>query len=209
LAYHAQTSTLILPSSHPTAIQAYVPSSSSLLYELEVIPTNRTSRRDDIPIDFARVTSCITSASGDWLATLDYREGEDNEVGEISLKLWAWDASASTWDLNTRIDRPHGQHSVTSVSFQPEISSNLPTLVSTGRDGAIKTWRLRRSKKSQTTNNGNNLMPPSVTHILMNVVRLLDNGLFFVFPFRSSRSLGMVNGWFDLGYHHGRICCTL
>ncbi|KAJ7925936.1 hypothetical protein B0H13DRAFT_1973962 [Mycena leptocephala] len=124
------TSTLILPSSHPASLQIYSPISSTLVSELEVSPSNRVSRRDEKPIDPCRIERVTISPSGDWMATIDTREGDESAHGESYLKIWRWDRKAGFWILNTRVDRPHG------------LEKSCPE----GQPVNIKTWRIRTSK---------------------------------------------------------------
>ncbi|KNZ77003.1 WD repeat-containing protein 75 [Termitomyces sp. J132] len=148
LAVHSLSSTLILPSSHPSSLQVYSPSSSKLVSELEVSPSNRVSRRDEKPVEPSFVEHTSLSSSGDWLATIDARYVDDGFQNEIYLKLWRWDVKNGRWTLNTRIDHPHGPHRVTCISF----SSGLkPSLATSGEDGAVKIWGLKLTKaKSET-----------------------------------------------------------
>ncbi|KAI0347808.1 WD40 repeat-like protein [Trametopsis cervina] len=144
LAAHSISSSLVLPSSHPSTVQMYSPTTSKLLSELEVSPSNRISRRDEKALEPCRVEVTVISDSGEWMATLDSREGEPSFRGEVYLKLWSWDRKTSQWTLNTRIDRPHGLLQVTSISFRPRSKDNSTLLlVSTGQDGIIKTWGVR------------------------------------------------------------------
>lgn len=147
LAVHPLTSTLVLPSSHPSMIQMYAPTTADLMSELEVSPSNKISRRDEKQLEPPRVERSVVSESGRWMATVDSRSGDDSYRGEVYLKLWAWDRKSSHWTLNTRIDRPHGLHPVTSVAFRPATGDNNEQLVTTGSDGAIKFWRLRQTRK--------------------------------------------------------------
>ena len=141
---HALSSTLILPSSHPSSLQTYSPSTSKLVSELEVSPSNRVSRRDEKPLEPARVEQAVVSDFGEWMVTIDTREADEHFRGEVYLKIWWWDNKAGTWALNTRVDNPHGPHRVTAASFQPEIKGrNSFLLVTAGNDGNIKTWRIR------------------------------------------------------------------
>ena len=151
LAAHSISSSLILPSSHPSTLQTYSPLTSTLISELEVSPSNRISRREEKPLEPCRVELATTSDSGDWLATIDARPPLDGFRGESYLKLWWWDRKAGSWILNTRIDRPHGSKKVTSVSFRPRArdSSGL-SLVTSGEDGNVKIWGIR----SITTKSG-------------------------------------------------------
>ncbi|VDB86572.1 unnamed protein product [Peniophora sp. CBMAI 1063] len=140
LAVHTPSQTIILPSSHPSSLQSYSPSQMKLVAELEVSPSNRVSRRDDKALQPSAVERAVVSPSGEWMATVDVREGDDSFRGEAYLKIWHWDKAAGFWELNTRVDRPHGLDAITAVSFSPE-PANL--LVTTGRDNNIKIWRLK------------------------------------------------------------------
>lgn len=151
LAVHHRESTLILPSSHPSSLQTYAPSSSKLLSELEVSPSNRVSRRDDKPIQPTYVQTVVVSPSGEWMATLDVRDSNETFQGEIYLKLWQWDRASRNWNLNSRIDQPHGTDSINHADFSPD--SNI--LVTVGADGFAKTWRLRPPRR----NNGAGQLP--------------------------------------------------
>jgi NET1-associated nuclear protein 1 (U3 small nucleolar RNA-associated protein 17) len=144
LGVHKTSSTLILPSSHPSSLQIYSPSTSKLMSELEVSPSNRVSRRDQKPIEQSCVEHVAVSLSGAWMASIDTREGDDSIRGETYLKIWCWDFSNSRWVLNTRIDRPHGLTRITSISFSP--APTLLQLVTTGEDGNVRMWRPRTVK---------------------------------------------------------------
>ncbi|KAG1864735.1 WD40-repeat-containing domain protein [Suillus subalutaceus] len=134
LAVHSLSSTLVLPSSHPSSLQTYSPSSSMLVAELEVSPSNRVSRQEEKMLEPSRVERVVISPSGEWMATIDRREGND---------IWWWDKKSAFWILNTRVDRPHGLNKVTSISFSP---SDDIQLVTTGEDRNVKTWRIRSTK---------------------------------------------------------------
>ena len=148
IALHEQSSTLLLPSAHPSSLQAYSLSTSTLFAELEVTPSSRVSRQDDKPIEPPRVEFSVISSAGEWLATVDTRDGDDTFRGEIYLKIWSWDSKIRFWILNTRIDRPHGLERVTSVAFSHASRDDAPLhLVTTGQDGNIKLWRTRKVKR--------------------------------------------------------------
>ncbi|PCH33944.1 WD40 repeat-like protein [Wolfiporia cocos MD-104 SS10] len=153
LAVHSTTSTLILPSSHPSSLQVFQPSSSKLIAELEVSPSNRVSRKDEKPLEPSRVERVIVADSGDWMITIDHREQDDVAHAETYMKIWWWDHKAEFWILNTRIDRPHGHQNVTDAAFRPgKRPADQLMVVTTGEDGNIKTWRLRsvRNKLGQS-----------------------------------------------------------
>ncbi|KAF7347703.1 S-adenosyl-L-methionine-dependent methyltransferase [Mycena venus] len=146
LSVHNPTSTLILPSSHPASLQIYSPLSSTVVSELEVSPSNRVSRRDDKPIEPCRVERATISPSGEWMATIDIREGDESTHGECYLKIWRWDRKAGFWILNTRVDRPHGHQIVLNAAFNPAPEGQPPFLVTIGTDCNIKTFRVQTAK---------------------------------------------------------------
>jgi len=148
LAAHPLSSTLILPSSHPSSVQIYSPSSSTLVSELEISPSNRVSRKEDKPVRPARVEKVAISSLGEWMATIDYREGDLNFQAEIYLKLWQWAPQSKTWVLHTRINRPHGTSFVTDLKFGAQGTSLPLFLVTTGGDGGIKVWRFANKASS-------------------------------------------------------------
>ncbi|KAF8578728.1 WD40 repeat-like protein [Ramaria rubella] len=141
LAVHSRTSTIILPSSHPSSLLVYAPLTSTLIAELEVSPSNRVSRRDEKPIEPSRVERVVVSEDGQWLATIDGRDGGEDFERETYLKVWRWDAASTTWNLNSRIDRPHGVHHVNALLFAR--AGEHPFLISAGADGSVKVWRIR------------------------------------------------------------------
>lgn len=160
LAVHFPSSTLILPSSHPSSLQTFSPSSSKLLSELEVSPSNRVSRRDDKLLQPARVERAVLSESGEWMATVDTREGDDAPRPEVYLKIWQWDRKSGFWILNTRIDRPHGPNRLFNVAFRPAVRSQDDLmLASVGQDGNIKTWRIRSVKTKSEGTEGTSPLP--------------------------------------------------
>jgi NET1-associated nuclear protein 1 (U3 small nucleolar RNA-associated protein 17) len=101
----------------------------------------------------SRVEQAVVSSSGEWLATIDSRGGDESFHGEVFLKVWRWESSSGLWNLNTRIDRPHGQAKVTSIVFSPDESFGSTLLVTSGEDGNVKSWRIRNvvDKKAGTS----------------------------------------------------------
>ncbi|KAF7307053.1 WD40 repeat-like protein [Mycena indigotica] len=148
LSVHTPTSTLILPSSHPSSLQIYSPTSATLVSELEVSPSNRVSRRDEKLIEPCRVEQVTVSPDGTWMASVDRREGDEDTHAESYLKIWSWDRKTGFWILNTRIDRPHGLERVNSLTFSP-VGDHQPQLLATaGADGVVKTWRTHTARRT-------------------------------------------------------------
>lgn len=152
LAFHQPSETLVLPASHPSSLQTYSPSAFALVAELEVSPSNRVSRREEKILEPARVERAVISSSGEWMATIDRREGDESFRSEMYLKIWYWDKKTTFWILNTRIDRPHGLEKVTSLSFRPGVEDEQ--LVTTGEDGNVKAWRIRRTRNKKGIEEG-------------------------------------------------------
>ncbi|KAL5495084.1 NAN1_2 [Sanghuangporus weigelae] len=140
LAAHGKTSTLILPASHPSSLQMFSPTTSALS-ELEISSTNRVSRRDEKEIEFARIDFVAVSPSGDWMATVDVRDNDEEFSAEVNLKIWRWDSS--TWSLNTRVEHPHGPKKVVEMGFCPRMAKSNELLMTVGMDGNVKTWCIR------------------------------------------------------------------
>ncbi|KAF8260748.1 hypothetical protein EI94DRAFT_878515 [Lactarius quietus] len=98
----------------------------------------------------SRVEQAVVSSSGEWLATVDSREGDEFFRGEVYLKVWRWESSVGQWILNTRIDRPHGLARVTSIVFSPNDTFGGTFLVTSGEDGYLKSWRIRSMTDKKT-----------------------------------------------------------
>jgi NET1-associated nuclear protein 1 (U3 small nucleolar RNA-associated protein 17) len=148
LAVHTQSTTVILPAAHPSSLLIYSPVTSTLISELEVSPSNRVSRQDEKHIEPSRIKHVEVSTDGEWLATIDGRDGGDDFQNDVYLKIWQWHAASTSWELNSRIDRPHGTAKVSALVFAP--AHGHQHLLSTGEDGNVKVWRVR----SVTTKNG-------------------------------------------------------
>lgn len=150
------TSILVLQSSHPSSLQMYSPSSSTLVSELEVSPSNRVSRRDDKPIIPSQVERVAISSCGLWMATIDRREADIGFRPDVYLKIWSWSSKDENWILNTRVDRPHGTAKITDLCYNPVGKKyGLAVLVSTGEDGQIKVWELRKPSGLETGQSSN------------------------------------------------------
>ncbi|KAK8869934.1 hypothetical protein IAR55_000502 [Kwoniella newhampshirensis] len=160
---HPATQALVVPSSHPSTLQFIDPIASTVLFDLEVAPSNRVSRRDQKEIEPVAVEKVAFSESQEgqsvWMVTMESRNGDDMEGGGMvkNLKMWKW--IDEKYLVNTQFPRPHGTSNVSSVTFSPNpISSSTlskassftnPYLLTTSVDGVAKVWQVRQSKKSE------------------------------------------------------------
>jgi NET1-associated nuclear protein 1 (U3 small nucleolar RNA-associated protein 17) len=127
----------------------------------------------------SRVERAVVSSSGEWLATIDTREGDESFRGEVFLKVWRWERSSGLWTLNTRIDRPHGPAKVTSIVFSPNEASGSTLLVTSGEDGNVKSWRIRSVvDKKAGTSDGEFFIDRVATRSLIDDVRSVLGGPF-------------------------------
>ena len=83
----------------------------------------------------------VVSASGEWLATVDLRNNDEEFSEEVYLKIWRWESKR--WILNTRIDRPHGWKTIVALSFRPVHGEQGDLFMTAGSDGLLKTWSTR------------------------------------------------------------------
>lgn len=152
LAIEPVTGQIVLGGSHPSSLQFFDTLDDTVVSELEVAPSNRTSRPDEAPLEPTRIDKVVFSpqrAAGhsngpaEWMATIDSRHG-GSLSSELALKFWRYSSSAGRYVLNTRIDNPHDD-GVTSIAFSPlspSDDSDALLFVSTGLDKKIKTWKI-------------------------------------------------------------------
>lgn len=157
LAWHASTQSLILTSSHPSTLQFFQPSTSSLLYDLEIVPSNRVSGNDKeiTPIRVSQVVLSPKTAYaevGQWMATYETRQADpDQGGGKVrAIKLWYY-SPKNGYVLNTHLDRVHGLENITSMSFAPAHLGSGDTrkgagwyFLTAGTDGKAKVWTVKR-----------------------------------------------------------------
>lgn len=96
LSVHPSTGSLVVPSSHPSTIQFIDPIASTVLFDLEVVPSNRVSRREEKELETVKVEKIAFSeeqgGESMWMATMEGREGDEGEGGGMvkNLKMWKW-----------------------------------------------------------------------------------------------------------------------
>ena len=102
-----------------------------------------------------------SSLDGEWLATVDewmppppgeteieeamseFLEYERATRREVCLKFWQWDTEAGTWNLHTKIDKPHPLE-VDSASARVLDLVSMSTEVgfaTVGEDGSVRFWK--------------------------------------------------------------------
>jgi hypothetical protein len=158
----------------------------------------------------SRVEQAVVSSSGEWLATIDSREGDEYFRGEVHLKVWRWESSIGLWNLNTRIDRPHGTARVTSIVFSPSESSG-DILVTSGEDGNVKTWRIRSiaNKKTDTSEGRFSSHRIVSVHVIDDPCSVLGSPLERNLQARDSLDYFLVSRWFPLGRRIWFLCYDL
>ncbi|WWC85348.1 uncharacterized protein L201_000211 [Kwoniella dendrophila CBS 6074] len=160
---HPSTSSFVVPSSHPSTLQFIDPIASTVLFDLEVAPSNRVSRRDEKehePVSVEKVAfSDSQNGQSVWMATYESRKGDDMEGGGAvkNLKIWKW--QDEKYAVNTQFPRPHGMSPIVSTAFSPlpqptstsSDTSVVPTpyLLTASTDGTAKIWHVRQLKRSQ------------------------------------------------------------
>jgi NET1-associated nuclear protein 1 (U3 small nucleolar RNA-associated protein 17) len=162
LTIHPPTRAVVLPSSHSSTLQFVDPLSSSVLFDLEVAPSNRVSRRDDkelepVSIEHVAFNDAIENGHDRWMATVEGRKGDELEGGGLvkNLKIWKW--QNEKYSISTQFPRPHGSADVTKVVFSSSTSSASsssgstaqPYLLTASADGTAKLWQVRQVKKPE------------------------------------------------------------
>ena len=84
----------------------------------------------------ANITVEISNVYNNLMATCESFDGRN-----YAIKIWNWDQNTNKYLLNTRIDKPHGESSVTSLDWSSIDDSKLPILVSSGTDHKVRVWR--------------------------------------------------------------------
>ncbi|WVO12741.1 hypothetical protein L204_100349 [Cryptococcus depauperatus] len=161
ISLHPSTCALVIPSSHPSTLQFIDPISSTVLFDLEVAPSNRASRRDEKQLEPVRVEKVAFSEENDgksiWMATVEGKEGDEVEGGGMvrNLKFWKW--VGENYMVNTQYPKPHCTSNLSSLIFSPlRTMSGIPKsnflpnpyLLTTSTDGIAKLWHVKQLKKN-------------------------------------------------------------
>lgn len=130
------------------------PIASSILFDLEVVPSNRVTKRDDEEVESVAVENIAFAETVDgptrWMATIEGRKGDEQQGGGKvkNLKIWQW--VGETYIVNTQFPRPHGYGDISAVMFSSSRGSDRPpVLVTTSEAGEAKVWYARQAPKSE------------------------------------------------------------
>ncbi|CAK9780920.1 WD40 repeat-like protein [Cutaneotrichosporon oleaginosum] len=151
LAVHPVSKALVVPSSHPSTLQFIDPLESSVLFDLEVAPSNRVSRRDEKELEPVAVEmvafSAVRDGRSEWMATVEGRPADETEGGGLvrTLKFWRW--NGDRYVINTQYPRPHGTEDLTALAFGE--TGTEPFVVTAASSGSVKLWHVRQAKKSE------------------------------------------------------------
>ncbi|KAL7991567.1 hypothetical protein Chor_015823 [Crotalus horridus] len=139
-----RTKALVL-NGKPGHLQFYSLQNDKLLYNLDVVQQEYIHQSGLDQIDLMKAAF---HSKGDWLATVEQRQGSGSEV-EMQLKLWAYSEQTQSFTLNTRINTPH-EDCITAMCFRDTDGSENVTLVTTSNDGHFKVWMLLMDKDSES-----------------------------------------------------------
>lgn len=94
--------------------------------------------------------------------------------------------------MNTRIDRPHGLAKVTSLSFRPGVED--VQVVTTGEDGNVKAWRIRRTRNKKGSEEG---------ELSLWATKTTESTLIYNLQFRGHQDRVLVSGQISLDTRRG------
>lgn len=81
-------------SSHPSTLQFIDPFSSTVLFDLEIAPSNRVRAEKELePVAVERVVfNDAIDGPNLWMATIEGKKGDETEGGGFikTLKFWRW-----------------------------------------------------------------------------------------------------------------------
>lgn len=137
LAIHPNTNQLVMNAGHASSLQFFDVEADRLVSQMEVLPSNRVSRPDDIPLEPSRVDKVCFSSDGEWMATIESRG-----TREVTMKVWKWEIGQKRYNLNSRIEGPHKEAIILTISFSPRDLDGSPLLLTSGNDNQVRTWRM-------------------------------------------------------------------
>ena len=138
---------LVLHSSPPGWVQVYQPLSQTRQFEIDVTALNVVSRPQREQLNYMLVTHLAVSHDGAWLVTCESRYDKREAFRELRLRFWQYNATDTSYDQITCVDRPHT--AVNMLAFSPLVSE--PLLASCGEEGHIRLWTLAQHRESVNT----------------------------------------------------------
>ena len=132
----------------PGRLQFWRVDTNQHVLEVEVAPSPKINRSESGMVQASWVRHVAFSPDGNWMATVDSREGE-----APCLKLWQFNSERSHFDLITRVDEAHLSQ-VTHLEFAPSIlpGGHAPLLASSSTDGTFRMWQLKMVKQYRSAN---------------------------------------------------------
>ncbi|XP_047670571.1 WD repeat-containing protein 75 [Tachysurus fulvidraco] len=126
----------------PGQLQFYSLQRDKQLYSLDIVQQEYIYQAG---LDQFDVVKAAFDARGSWLATVEERSSKNTNV-EFSLKLWGFDETAQSFELNTTITAAHNDR-ITALCFSPATETTM--LVTTAKDGQFKVWLLGSDSDTQ------------------------------------------------------------
>ncbi|KAK3568723.1 hypothetical protein QTP86_013868 [Hemibagrus guttatus] len=126
----------------PGQLQFYSLQRDKQLYSLDIVQQEYIY---EAGLDQFHVVKAAFDARGSWLATVEERTSKDSNL-EFSLKLWGFDETAQSFELNTTITAAHNDR-ITALCFSPATETTM--LVTTAKDGQFKVWLLGSDSDTQ------------------------------------------------------------
>ena len=160
-------SSSLLPTSSASYLQSIDPSTATQISKQALSRTKITDRNmgpNGNVIEEPHVALIAISHDGEWLASveewappledLDHLSISQDSVAarkrrqtEIQLNFWAWQDASKSWELTSKIERPHASSSADSeiIDFVMDLSFDPSSagFVTAGNDGTVRIWRPR------------------------------------------------------------------
>jgi hypothetical protein len=115
-------------------LQLYGTEIEAVLEEVEVVPANVVSRRDNEVIVPPCVTHFGVSSDGSRMATVEVQKGED-DIERSRLKFWDYNFRDHRFQLTSVVDRPH-DGAIRALAYHPRADM----VATCSEDGAFKLW---------------------------------------------------------------------
>ncbi|XP_072541570.1 WD repeat-containing protein 75 [Salminus brasiliensis] len=136
-----RTKALVL-NGRPGHLQFYSLQQDKQLYSLDIVQQEYIY---EAGLDQFEVMKAAFDVRGTWLATVE-EKGRSTSDLEFALKLWGYNETAQSFELNTTITAAH-QDRITSLCFSPSTETTM--LVTAAKDGQFKVWLLVPDSETQ------------------------------------------------------------